>query len=283
MPPVLAHRPSRWGVRCAMTSAGVTGDKRTALAGLARWGLASRGVIYLLMAALAGALAAGRSNKETDQHGALEALAGHLGGAALLGLLAGGFGGYALWRFSEAAFGVRSDPGTFPRVRSALRGVAYAGLAATTTLILTGSGGGGSQAQQQQSLTARAMAHTGGRVLVTLIGLVIVGAGLAMAAEGITKSFEKHLRMAQMSPNTRRIVVGLGVIGSVTRGVVVMLAGALAADAAVTFDPTKARGLDAALRTLADQPDGAVLLAAAALGLAIFGVFGLAEARWGKT
>jgi len=179
---VLAHRPSRWGVRCAMTSAGVTGDKRTALAGLARWGLASRGVIYLLMAALAG----------------------HLGGAALLGLLAGGFGGYALWRFSEAAFGVRSDPGTFPRVRSALRGVAYAGLAATTTLILTGSGGGGSHAQQQQSLTARAMAHTGGRVLVTLIGLVIVGAGLAMAAEGITKSFEKHLRMAQMSPSTRR-------------------------------------------------------------------------------
>jgi hypothetical protein len=127
------------------------------------------------------------------------------------------------------------------------------------------------------------MRHTGGRVLVTLVGLIIVAAGVGMAAEGITKSFEKHLRMSQMSPGTRRIVVALGVAGSVTRGVVVALAGALVADAAVTFDPAKARGLDAALRTLANQPYGQVLLALAALGLAVFGVFGLAEARWQKT
>ncbi len=114
----------------------------------------------------------------------------------------------------------------------------------------------------------------GARVLVTLVGLVLVGAGVTIAAEDITKSFGKHLRMAQMSPITRRIVAGLGVIGSVTRGAVVMFAGALVADAAMTFDPAQARDLDAALWTLADQPCGAVPLVLGALGLAIFGVGG---------
>ncbi|MGI8535173.1 MAG: DUF1206 domain-containing protein [Mycobacteriales bacterium] len=53
--------------------------------------------------------------------------------------------------------------------------------------------------------------------------------------------------------------------------------------AAVSFRPDKARGLDGALRTLAAQPYGEVLLVAAGLGLAVFGVYGFAEARWRRT
>ncbi len=57
----------------------------------------------------------------------------------------------------------------------------------------------------------------------------------------------------------------------------------LVVQAAVSFRPDKARGLDGALRTLAAQPYGKVLLVAAGLGLAVFGVSGFAEARWRRT
>jgi hypothetical protein len=64
--------------------------------------------------------------------------------------------------------------------------------------------------------------------------------------------------------------------------VIFALAGVLVLDAAVTFDPSKAGGIDKALLTLRNQPFGDILLALAALGLVIFGVYGLCEARWRK-
>jgi sulfite exporter TauE/SafE len=60
------------------------------------------------------------------------------------------------------------------------------------------------------------------------------------------------------------------------------LAGILVIDAAVTYKPAKAGGVDTALLTLRNQPFGKVLLILAALGLIIFGIYGLCEARWRK-
>jgi type IV secretory pathway VirB2 component (pilin) len=64
--------------------------------------------------------------------------------------------------------------------------------------------------------------------------------------------------------------------------VVFALAGILVIDAAVTHNAAKSGGVDTALLTLRDQPFGRVLLILAALGLVIFGVYGLCEARWRK-
>jgi hypothetical protein len=64
--------------------------------------------------------------------------------------------------------------------------------------------------------------------------------------------------------------------------VVFALVGVLIIDAAVTDQPAKSGGIDRALLTLRDQPFGPVLLLLAALGLLIFGVYGLCEARWRK-
>lgn len=58
------------------------------------------------------------------------------------------------------------------------------------------------------------------------------------------------------------------------------LAGVLIVDAAVTYQPSKAGGIDKALLTLRSQPFGEFLLIITALGLIIFGVYGLCEARW---
>lgn len=249
----------------------------------ARAGLTTRATIYVLMGLIALQVASVGSAQEADQRGALSSVAQHAGGKLVLILLAVGFAGYALWRMSEAVFGAAGE-GTdaLPRIKSFVRALVYGSFAVSTVQLLAGSGGK-SQDSQQQGVTAKALAHTGGQVVVAVVGAVIAVVGLTMVWEGATKKFEKQLRMSEMSSRTRAVVEKLGMVGTIARGLVIALAGGLVVDAAVTSQPAKARGLDGALRTLAHQPNGGVLLGAAALGLIVFGCYGYAEARWHKT
>ena len=69
-------------------------------------------------------------------------------------------------------------------------------------------------------------------------------------------------------------------VGYVTRAVVFCVASAFLIDAAVSFDPQKAQGLDGSLRKTAATPLGPWVLSAVALGLVIFGLYSWCEARW---
>ena len=248
---------------------------------LARAGLTARGVIYILIGWIALLVALGQSTREADQQGALQLLASKPYGLVSLWLLAIGFAAYALWRLSEAAFGVTGEGnGVGPRLKSLGRGVVYAGFVYLTVKVITGTAG--SQSRQQQDVTAQAMQHPAGRWLVGIAGLIVVIIGLVLLIEGIRHKFMKNLRTSQMSARTRRVVRWLGAIGTSARGVVFALAGVLVIEAAITHDAAKSGGIDKALLTLREQPFGVVLLAVAALGLVIFGVYGLCEARWRK-
>src|SRR5438093_323792 len=106
-----------------MTSVSVHRATRSdAMVVLARWGLAARAAVYLLIGALAVALAFGSRTGETDQRGAFQELTQHGGGTALLWVIGIGLAAYALWRLSEAAFGVVGDgKKAGPRARSFAR------------------------------------------------------------------------------------------------------------------------------------------------------------------
>jgi hypothetical protein len=251
--------------------------------GLARLGLAARATIYLLIGWLALLLATGKRHGETDQRGALNEVARHSGGEFLLWVITIGLAAYALWRLSEAAFGV-ADEGDKkgPRFQSLVRGVIYAGFAVSAFNLVTHARQQ-SQVRQQQTWTAKVMTHTGGRWAVGIVGAIIVIVGLMLVVEGLTHKFEKHLDTNRMSRSARRIVRFLGTVGTSARGVVFMVAGIFVVRAAYDFDPRQARGLDGALRSLADTAAGAWLLGAAALGLIAFGVYGYAEAVWRRT
>jgi hypothetical protein len=100
---------------------------------LARAGLVVRGVIYILIGWMAILVALGQTSQHADQQGALQLLASKPYGLVLLWLLGIGFAGYALWRLSEAAFGVPGEGnGTGPRLKSLVRALIYAGFACLT-------------------------------------------------------------------------------------------------------------------------------------------------------
>jgi hypothetical protein len=248
---------------------------------LARAGLTARGIIYILVGWVAVLVALGHSSREADQTGALQLLVGKPYGLVSLWLLGIGFAAYALWRLSEAAFGVSGErPGAGPRLKSLGRAIIYAGLSYLTLTVIAGTDR--SQSSRQQDITATAMQHPAGRVLVGVVGLAVVACGIVLVVEGVRKKFMKYLQTGRMSARTRRVVELLGVTGTIARGLVFALVGVLVIDAAVTHKAAESGGIDKALLTLRNQPFGEFLMLLAALGLLIFGVYGLCEARWRK-
>jgi hypothetical protein len=244
----------------------------------ARTGLAARGAVYLLMGILALLVALG-SRARVDQKGALAEVLSQPFGGFIVALLAVGFAAYSAWRLSEAAFGVVGEGRRKgPRLQSLARGIAYAFLAFTAVSLLNGSRA--PQSKQQEGYAATAMALPAGRWAVGIVGLVVVGVGAYMVIEGIQLKFMRYFPADQISGRSRSVVRVLGRVGTIARGLVFALAGGLVVYAAWAYKPAKAGGIDTALKALQDLPFGDALLALAALGLIIFGVYGLAEARF---
>ncbi|RZS90020.1 uncharacterized protein DUF1206 [Motilibacter rhizosphaerae] len=250
---------------------------------VARVGFAARGTTYLLMGWIALQLGLGHHpRQQANQKGAFQELAQQPDGPALLWLLVVGLACYAVYRLVDAVWGGRGEPDAKKRVAkrvgSAFRAGAYAVLTYGAWAVLqhrSSSAGEGSGAGLMQ--------HSYGRWLVAAIGAGLVIGGVAQVASGITRRFEKHLKTGQMGPRTRRVVEAVGIVGTTGRGVVFAVIGWFFLDAARTFDPKKAEGLDQSLRELVGHGGGRAVLVAIALGLLAFGLYSWCEARWRRT
>ncbi len=155
-------------------AAGNRASTSSALRTLGRAGLSARGVIYILVGALAVQIAFGKSDgKEADRQGALQSIAQTPGGTILLWLLALGLAGMALWRFSEAIWGQSVPDGekATKRLSSLARGIFYSVVSASTVAFVIGAGGPGSSDKKSKDWSARAMHDIpAGRWLVLLVG-----------------------------------------------------------------------------------------------------------------
>ncbi|QKW52161.1 DUF1206 domain-containing protein [Streptomyces buecherae] len=253
----------------------------SAMDAAARWGLAARGVLYVLVGLLALRLAFG-GGEQADNGGALRELGRQPFGAFLIWAVGIGIAGLALWRLSEALFGAAGPDGRKARKRamSAGRAVFYGFMAYSMISFAIKDQGSGSSDKKSRDVTADALGWPAGQWLVGIAGLVIAGAGVWIVVQAARRSFHKHLKHAQMSRRTRKVIDVLGVVGGVARGALFAVAGVFAVRAALDYDAGQAKGMDDTLRSFADTPAGPWLLAAIAVGLVLFGVFSLALARW---
>ncbi|MGR4849549.1 DUF1206 domain-containing protein [Streptomyces sp. LARHCF252] len=252
--------------------------------GAARAGLAARGVIYLLVGALALQIAFGDTKEQADRGGALAAISQKPYGAVMLWALGIGLVGMALWRLSEVCFGSVGQDGRSARKRllAAVRCAFYV-FVAYSVLSFAASrdqSGGGSSDQQSRDATARALEIPAGQWLVAAAGIAIVAAGGWIGVRAVLRKYHDKLRLGQMGPRTRRLVDVTGVAGGAARGLVFAVAGVFAVRAAIDYEPDKAKGLDDTLRTFAETPVGPWLLVCVAAGLVLFGVFSFSMARW---
>ncbi|MEV3973107.1 DUF1206 domain-containing protein [Streptomyces sp. NPDC050698] len=250
--------------------------------GAARAGFAARGVIYLLVGALALQIAFGDTGRQADRGGALQELAQKPFGAVLLWALGIGLVGMALWRLSEAVFGSVGKDGRSARKRlmATVRFAFYVFVAYSVLSFAISRHQSGSSDQQSRDATARVLEIPAGQWLVGAAGIAIVVAGGWIAVRAVLRKFHDKLRLGQMSHRTRQLVDVTGVVGGAARGLVFAVAGIFAVRAAVAYEPDKAKGLDDTLRSFADTPLGPWLLVCVAAGLVLFGVFSFAMARW---
>jgi hypothetical protein len=242
---------------------------------LMRLGFVTKGVVYTIIGVLAAQAAFGTGGQTTGGTGALRQIVEQPFGRWMLGLVAFGLVGYALWRLVQAVI----DPdqkgsdaeGLGSRAGYAISGIIYGSLAWTAMQIVMGSGGGGGSSTQ--SWTASLMSQPYGRWLVALVGLAIIGFGIYQLYEGIAMKFREKLALYAMNDTEQNAAINAGRFGLSARGVVIAMIGLFFIQAAWQANPNEAKGLGSALQELVQQPFGPWLLGIVAIGLIAYGVF----------
>ncbi len=249
---------------------------------LARLGYAAKGIVYLIIGGIAARAAFGPGERVEGSQGALRTILEQPFGKFLLGLMALGLAGYALWRFVQAGL----DPehkgndagGAAKRAGYAISGVIHAGLAIAALRMATGGGGGGGD--RTDDWTATLMRQPMGRWLVAAVGLGIMGYGAYALYRAYAVKLSKRLDLSRMSPAAREWAVRSGRAGIAARGVVFLVMGYFLLQAALHSNPGEARGVDGALQALQQQSYGPWILGLVALGLIGYGIYQLVEARY---
>jgi len=231
-------------------------------------GLVSYGLLHLVIAWIALQLVFGEK-AEASPEGALTQLGREPLGGVLLWTMAVGLFTLTVWQAVEATIG-RDQPGrdgrTRRRLASAGRAVVYLALGVLAVGVATRSAS--SSGQGEETISAKLMSVPFGQILVALIGASVIGIGVAQVVKGVKQNFTEDLDLG-----APRSVRRLGTVGYSAKGIALGIIGGLFVWAAVTYDPDKAGGMDAALSIIRDQPFGSVLLAIIAAGLACFGVY----------
>lgn len=244
---------------------------------LARSGYAARGIVFLLVAGLA--LLSGVAGGKADTKSAVSTLLEQPFGRVWVGLIGLGLLGFVAWRLAQSL--ADSDGHGTDRKAIAIR-IAMLG-SAITYLGLAGyalghafSKASGSEGSGEKGLAQWVMSQPFGSYIAILIGIGFIVGGVVTSAKGLTRKFEKYLRL----PNAKGVVGMVCIYGLVARGVVFAITGVLFAYAGFTVDPEQAGSISEALSWLRQLPFGSIVYVVVAVGLAAFGIYNLVGARY---
>lgn len=253
----------------------------------ARVGYLINGMLHLLIAYIIFRIAIGSgSGDDADQSGALATLAQTHGGFLALWGVAVALVPLTLWRLAETVLGLHPsehhepnpDPDDFlmvNRLKAFGLAVVYAAVAAMAVQFALGSRD--SSAERTVGLSTWLMRTPEGKAVLAVIGLGVTAVGCYFAFKGASRRFRDDLNISG-----GRLLTVLGASGHVAEGLVLAVAGALVVVASVRADPSKATGLDGAVKALGQMPLGSVLIWIAAAGFAAYGLYSFALARYAR-
>ena len=247
-----------------------------------RAGWLAKGIVYVLAGGLA-LLVVARSfgwshgtvgTKEASPTGAIKEVAQSSGGPLLLVALAVGMFLYAAWRVATAVLPGSTDAeGLATRVGYGVSAILYTTFGATAIALAKSHAAKANGNKTVSDITSRVMQHTAGRWLIGIAGVVTIGAGIYRFTKGLKSDVTDDVDMSGMSAERVRLTRRFGAAGEVGRGIAMGLIGFFLVRAAVTFKPAEATGLDGALRRLAIQSWGALVVAVVGVGLMAYGLF----------
>jgi uncharacterized protein DUF1206 len=252
---------------------------------LVRVGFLARALTYGVIGGLAIALAfgAGTAGAQANQQGALALVASAPLGFVALVVIAAGLLAYAAWKLTQAIRGRGPEGGggskAGQRLANGGAGVGYLLFCAVAVRILVGSGSGGSGGSPKHT-AAGVLGWPGGTWLVGAVGIALIAGCAYQVYYALSGRFAAQAKTEEMSADERRRFDAVGRVGLVARAVVFGLCGYFLAQAAITYDPANAVGVDGALARLHHQALGPLLVGLAGVGLVVFAAFSLYEARY---
>lgn len=251
---------------------------------LARFGYAAKGVVYIIIGVLAALAAFNMGGRTIDSRGALTTILYQPYGKILLGAVAVGLIGYALWRFVQSVKDTENKgsgaKGILIRLGYAVIAVVYAGLAFSAGKMILGSSGSSAGDEPAQEWTASLLAQPFGQMLVGAIGVGFIVFAIYQLYKAYTAKFREKLKNEEMSQTAETFALRTGQFGLAARAVVFGIIGFFLILAALQSDPSEAQGLSGVLRALEQQSFAPWLFALVALGLAAYGFFMLVLAKY---
>ena len=250
-------------------------------AGRAGW--LAKGVVYVIAGVLALVLAgkaagwstaASAPNQEASPNGALKTVAEASGGKVLLWLLAIGMILYAL-----VAAGVGGAPGDSDAETWAKRCRLRRQRGDLRQLRDHGDLAGAEQADELERqlqgdghVRADHGAHRG-RVLIGIVGAIVIAVGLYRIGKGLKTDVNDELDLGGLPAPRRRVVERLGAVGEIGAASASAWSGSSCCRAAINYRQDEATGLDGALRRLATETWGLILVIVVGIGFVAYGVF----------
>ncbi|HUR92690.1 MAG TPA: DUF1206 domain-containing protein, partial [Gemmatimonadaceae bacterium] len=169
---------------------------------LARVGFAAKALLYAMIGLLAAHMPFGNGGRPPSAQNAMHSVQHAPGGRLMIGAVAIGLVGYAIWRVVEAV----ADPerrgngvkGLAVRASFLFRGIVHAALAFTAFRLAFGSmvENDGNDAERW---AARALGITGGRWVLWLVALSIGAFGLYQLYRAFAAKLSKQLQFGRIS------------------------------------------------------------------------------------
>ncbi len=245
----------------------------------ARAGYVAKGIVHILIGALAITAAIGAGGAIGGGETAIRTIGQQPFGQILLVLIGVGLFAFALWRAVQAAL----DPdregqdakGVGKRVGYGVSAVVYCFLGITAFQMAFGQ-----RAGRGGSFLDRIWSSSIGPWLIGIAGAIVVLYAAVELHRAWSAKVTEHLKTYEMDPDERRWVVRLGRAGILARAVVFIIVGLGMIRAALRVDPSEVQGVGGALHQIASQPFGIFLLVLVAAGLVAYGLYQLALARY---
>lgn len=246
----------------------------TRLDWIAKAGYAARGVVYILFGWLA---LSARSNAEEGKEGVFDAIQDMPMGEILLPLTALGLIAYGIYRLTCAFLDVEgkgNEPkGLAGRAAQFFSGVIHLALAYTATQFIGGdktepTGDGETTREATRTLLDYELGDT---------GLWIVALGFFIAAGWQAYRAFKSKHMKNLSADAPPFAETIGRIGVATRGLVFAVIGYSFVRSAQTENAEQAKAMGSAVASLYEM---GWVYTFVAVGLILFGVFSLIQARY---
>ncbi len=245
-----------------------------------RFGIASKGFVYILIGGLTVMAAAGLGGRKSDSNGALGFLAGNTIGQLLLAVTAVGLVAYVFWRLYQTFIDPENKGNEFKGLAMRMgyfsSGIIYAILAFSAFQILTGSGsdsGGGGN-----SIISKAMSQTYGQLIVGIIACVYLGKAIYQGYRAYSGNYKKKIQEKHFTRKTQKLMIVSGIAGYTSRGIVIGIIAFLTFRAAFSSNSDNGGGTKEAFDFLQNE-FGALALGIIALGMVLYGIFMLVKAR----